>query len=132
MNPVSRAQAEHYTRNVNIDQVFDASIVLRPRGHSRVLVNSLQSLFMLLEPNSKALPGLDFDELKLWLEQVIGDPELATAMAQQQTGDNYIAQCISAYDVLYQRLEQYAVALEVDMPARVTVELPTMTVYQQH
>ncbi|MCL1050653.1 hypothetical protein L2755_13620 [Shewanella abyssi] len=133
MKPVTKAQAKHYLRRVDMDQLLDAAVIIRPRGQAQVLINSLESLYLLFEPNKKSLPGVEFEELELWLRDAIGDTELAYALVYNKDKSSYINHCIKVYQTLNTRMRHYADVLGVEFSQKelLATTKPTTTLYQQ-
>jgi hypothetical protein len=70
-------------------------------------VRSLQELFLLLVPDVGSLPGVNFRALGVWVEQVIGDSELADALRKTtETAESYVDGCLKVYELVGLRLEQ--------------------------
>jgi len=78
-----------------------------PVGMLRADVRSLRELHLLLAPDDRSLPGVNFSGLADWVERVIGDGELAEAL--RKTAENpgsYVDRCLKVYELVGLRLEQ--------------------------
>ncbi|SDI80350.1 hypothetical protein SAMN04488540_103147 [Ferrimonas sediminum] len=134
MIQLTGAQAKHYLRQVKFEEAMMASIVIRPRGMAPMLVNSVESLYILFEPNKKSVPGVDFDELELWLANTVGDRELAQAVHYDAGESSFFEHCVKVYHILDARLRQYAEAMNITVPEKTIKEAvaPTPSIYKKY
>lgn len=85
-----------------------------PLGLIRNDVRSLQELELLLEPAPSTLPGLDFASAAAWVETVIGDAALATAMRAEAARDaSYVERCQHLHAIVKPRVAQVREAAAV-------------------
>ncbi|WP_417348591.1 hypothetical protein [Ferrimonas sp.] len=134
MNPVTGAQAKHYLRQVKFEEAMMAAIIVRPRGMAPMIVNSVESLYILFEPNSKSVPGVDFNELERWLSDIVGDTELADAVHYDSDKGTFFEHCVKVYRKLDIRLRQYASAMNIPVPEKESRQVvnPTFTLYKNY
>lgn len=86
---------------------FPAGRLRPPVGIMPGDVRSLPELYLFLEPDEASLPGINLQALPDWIEQSIGDGELAEAVrtvaAAQHT---FVEGCLKVHEIVGHRLDQ--------------------------
>lgn len=83
-----------------------------PVGMLRGDVRSLHEVYLLLAPDEQSLPGINLNALGEWIEQVIGDVQLANEVRQAiRRPDSYVEMCIEVRGLVGKRLERARTAL---------------------
>jgi hypothetical protein len=86
---------------------FSAGRLLPTVGIIPGNVRSLHELHLLLAPDDRSLPGVNFNALVDWVEQVIGDRELADALRKTtRNSASYVEGCLKVYELVGLRLSQ--------------------------
>ena len=104
---VSEARARVLLSRVEYADRLAAGRLQPPVGLIDGFVRSIAELHMLLEPEPRGLPALDFDEVVTWVREVVRDEILADELsALFAASDSYVESCRGAYGLLGERLEQ--------------------------
>lgn len=107
LNPPSESLARKILRPVPYKERFPAGRLKPPVGVIPGDVRSLPELHLYLEPDEASLPGIRLEALPEWIENRIGDADLAesirTVVAAQE---NYVDGCLKVHAVLGRRLDQ--------------------------
>jgi hypothetical protein len=73
------------------------------QGH----VRSLSALFLHLAPDPSSLPGVSLKRLPDWIEQVVGDAELAGHVREATAAATcHVNGCLRVYELVGRRLDQ--------------------------
>lgn len=86
---------------------FPAGRLKPPVGIMPGDVRSLPELYLFLEPEETSLPGINLQTLPTWIEQSIGDRELADAVRTVATAQHsFVEGCLMVHDIVGYRLAQ--------------------------
>ncbi len=79
-----------------------------PSGYMPTPARSLQEIFYALRVGEKIVPAVKFTSLIIWVNEVVGDKELAQAIDKCVSGDgkSYIEQCVELHEMVGARLVQ--------------------------
>lgn len=107
LDPPSPSDATRMLAVVPWAERLRAGRMKPPIGLIRNDVRSLQELELLLEPAPSTLPGLDFVAAAAWVEGVIGDAALASAMREEAARDaSYVDRCLGLHAIVRRRVAQ--------------------------
>ena len=86
---------------------FPAGRLRPPVGIIPGTIRSLPELHLLLAPDERSLPGVNPIALADWVENVVGDPDLAQALrATHNAAPSYVEWCLTAFDLVGSRVAQ--------------------------
>ena len=107
MTPPSEELSHRLLGTVPYKDRLPAGRLLPPVGIIPGDVRSLGELHLLLAPDDRSLPGVNFNALVDWVERVIGDRDLADAL-RKTTGNtaSYVDGCLKVYELVGMRLTQ--------------------------
>ena len=95
---------------------FPAGRLRPPVGIIPGTVRSLPELFLLLAPDDSSLPGINLTALVEWIDNVIGDPELAACLrVETDKAKSYVDGCLIAFDLVGERIKQAQLAAGEDI-----------------
>lgn len=104
---IDRQQADFLLRTLDYDDWLTAALVFPPKSMVKQSIRSLEQLQWLLQPSANSFPSVQLTKMTEWVEQAVGDRELAselTVICQEQK--SYKARCLAAYDRIKTRCEQ--------------------------
>ncbi len=112
MRPPDQALSHRLLGNVPYRDRLPAGRLMPPVGMLRSDVRSLEELLLLLTPDVQSLPGVNLGALAVWVEQIIGDRELANALRKTtENAASYVDGCLNVYELVGRRLVQAREAL---------------------
>jgi hypothetical protein len=107
MTPPSRELSLKLLGSVPYCDRLPAGRLLPPVGIIPGDMRSLSELHLLLAPDDRSLPGVNFNTLVDWVERVIGDRELADALRETvENTTSYVDGCLKVYELVGLRLTQ--------------------------
>jgi len=105
--PQTKARARALFSRVAHADRLSAGRLQPPVGLLPGPVRSVAELHMLLTPESRGMPAVDPDTLVAWIRSVIGDEDLAAALADIfATSDCYAEGCRASHRLLGERLHE--------------------------
>ena len=107
MERIDEKRACHLLRTLEFDDWMMASVVFPPRSISQRRMRNLEDLELTLTPNEKIYPSMPLEKVVRWVEEKVGDEELAAELAPiaQDESLNYIEKCAAFYVAVSRRCD---------------------------
>ena len=103
----SEALSNKILGSVSYKNRFPAGRLTPPVGIIYGDVRSLPELHKFLAPDIRSLPGINLKGLPGWIEEIIGDRELADMVHTiLNTSVSYVEDCMKIHDLLGFRIDQ--------------------------
>lgn len=97
---------------------FPAGRLRPPVGIMPGTVRSLPELHLFLAPDDRTLPGVNLTALADWIENAVGDPELARELrTKTANAASYVEGCLMTYELVGARLVQARAAVGEEEPS---------------
>lgn len=79
-----------------------------PSGYTATPARSLQEVYYALNVGEKVVPTVNFANLITWVNDVVGDKELAQDIdtCVSKPGNSYVEQCLELHEIVGTRLVQ--------------------------
>ena len=107
MTPPDGELANRILGEVPFDRRMPAGRFRPPVGILQGHVRSLSALFLHLSPDPSSLPGVNLKRLPAWLEDAVGDAELAGRVREAVAASScHVDGCLRVYELVAQRLAQ--------------------------
>jgi hypothetical protein len=106
-SPTAKQAAKILSR-VPEDKLLRTGTMYWPRGFTEMPAFRLNDVYVGLAGDAKTFPAFNFPALIKWIDEVIGDPELAQAVetCSEKTRLSYMEQCKEIRIVIGARLTQ--------------------------
>lgn len=102
---IDKTEAKHLLRELEVDDWFTAGLTFPPKTFITQSLRTLPHLEMLLRPSPKSLPSIQIKKMVEWVEENVGDKELAQQLKTIPQELSYYEQCLAAHEFVKNRCE---------------------------
>ena len=104
---MEKEKAKHILRELEFDDWLMAGVVFPPKTTTKKRMRKLEDLLILLEPNEKMFPSVNLQSVAEWIEQKIGDEQLARELYAIEAKEelSYLDKCFAFHSAVQKRCE---------------------------
>ncbi len=102
---MTKEEAKHILRELDFDDWYMAGVMFPPKTVTKKRMRKLEDLTIFLEPNEKMFPSVQLKDLVEWIENKIGDKQLAKTLKDinNNTALSYLQKCIEFHKTVTSR-----------------------------